>query len=517
MANIGSLTANLRLESAAFIRDMTKAQRAVASNTAAMRRSMQQVERASRNVQRQFSQLRGAAVALAGALAVRQFTQFAKSAINTGDALAKQARQLQITASEFQRYRIEGELAGVATQKLESGIGAFTKRVGELRAGTGTLVTILDKSNVALKNQLLAATSTEEGLRIMLRAIQESGTAFDKQALSAAAFGRQAGQAMVLLADEAGTLNAEMVKLVTISDSVLKASEHLEDQFTLLKAAFSAGFDTSIIEGMAGSVEATAESMREAREIGEEFGRAVGAAMRGVAEAAKFVGRNMREIVAVAGALIALKLAGIVLGMAKAFLALAVAMRAAAAAGGIMAAVSAGAKKGLVGLAAAAATFAAIMVSIKETEPAILDAVEAVKQFGSGVADAGAGSGVAAKKVADLTKAQNQLTSDTLALIVAHKKSDAEYKRVKKSIDLHNDAMRQGVDVTTEQGRAWLEAARTARDLQDELAEMVRKREEDSRAMEEQVKRQQELMQEPFKNAIRGIQDSFTDAFENIF
>jgi hypothetical protein len=389
---MGSLVSDMRLESAAFQRDLGAVTRAINSQTAQQRRAMQRVEQAARRVQRQFSQLRGAVAALAGAFAVRQFAKFAQAAIDTGDAIEKQSKQLQISTAAFQRFSIEGELAGVTTEKLGSGLGAFTKRVGELRAGTGTLITILDKSNKALKNQLLAAGSTEEGFRIMLDAINNAGSAFDKQALSAAAFGRQAGQAMVLLAEEAGKLDPRMVALVTRSDEMIEASKDLGDQMTRLKRAFSAGFDTKIIEGLVGSidksVDAMVESMTEARRIGEEFGQAVGAAMRGVAAAVKFVGHNMREIVAVAGALIALKLAGVVIAMARAFLTLALAMKAAAVSGGLLAAVSAGAKKGLIGLVAAAAAFAAIMVNIEAVDASITDALQAFGTLTSGADDA---------------------------------------------------------------------------------------------------------------------------------
>lgn len=339
MASAGSLTADLRLESAAFIRDMGRAARAVETNTAQIRKSMRAVEAASRNVERQFGQLRNAAAALAGALAVHQFVKFTEAALATADSLAKQSRQIDLSAASFQRYRIEGQLAGVTTDKLESGVGAFVKRVGELRAGTGTLVTILDKSNKALKGQLLAAGSTEAALGIMLRTIRASGSAFEKQALSAAAFGRQAGQAMVLLADSAGTLSDEMVSLVSRSDSVLRAGEMLTDQITLLREAFSAGFDSAIIEGFVGAVDASVESMTAARTLGEQFGTAVGAAMRGVATAAQLVGDNLRLIAAGLAGIVVYKAATIFLGIASAVARYAAAVRTAAVATGALGAV----------------------------------------------------------------------------------------------------------------------------------------------------------------------------------
>jgi len=403
MATIGSLTASMSLESAAFQRDLGAVTRAINSQTAQQRRAMQRVEQAARRVQRQFSQLRGAVAALAGAFAVRQFAKFAQAAIDTGDAIAKQSKQLQISTEAFQRFRIEGDLAGVSTEKVGSGLGAFTKRVGELRAGTGTLITILDKSNKALKTQLLAAGSTEEGFRIMLDAINNAGSAFDKQALSAAAFGRQAGQAMVLLAEEAGKLDPRMVALVTRSDEMLAASEHLGDQLTLLRAAFSKGFDSAIIDGLTGSVEASVESMEEAGRIGKEFGQAVGAAMRGVAAAARFVADNMRLIGTAIVTLIALKAASFFVGLALAIVHFTTATLAAARATNLLNAILSRSVLGVVAklaitLGAAALTWEAF----GDEALAATDAIEAATKNLFGTLTSGAG---------DATDALNTTTS----------------------------------------------------------------------------------------------------------
>jgi len=70
MARIGSLVADMRLQSAAFTRDLKRAQRDISSSTAKMRRSMQAVERSSQNVSRQFSRLRAGAGSLVGVLAL---------------------------------------------------------------------------------------------------------------------------------------------------------------------------------------------------------------------------------------------------------------------------------------------------------------------------------------------------------------------------------------------------------------------------------------------------------------
>lgn len=522
MASIGSLTADLRLESAAFIRDMGRAQRAVASNTAAMRRSLRQVESATRGVQRQFSQLRGAAVALAGALAVRQFTSFTRAALDSADAIAKQADRVGVSTKNLQELRLAAQLTGVDVEKLDQGIGAFTKRLGELRAGSGALATLLNKTNVELKNQLIAATSTGEAFNIFLKALAETRNQADRVALSAAGVSRTVGIELSNLVREGAeatqALRDRMSELgLVMEERVLRAAERVKDDLTLLNQAFRTGFDTAIIRGLANSVDAGAESLREAREIGEEFGRAVGFAMRGVAAAAKFVAENIRAIAAVLAGLIALKAAAIVTGLAVAFVRLASAMKAAAATAGALAAIQAGLKKGLLGIAAATAAIAATLEALAQVDPEITKAIDAFKNLGA--AGEAAGDGITAADRA-IGKANGDLAvhiTQTRTLIASLKKGGDAYRRNKREFDLLNQAVREGIDVTTKQGRAWLELARDAAALDDELRKLQDDHRKAAEAAAEQARQARELALEPFRNALRGIQDAFTDTFEQIF
>ncbi|MEQ8226794.1 MAG: hypothetical protein RIA64_01820 [Rhodospirillales bacterium] len=427
--SVGSVVIDLGLESASFSRNVAKANSDLSRATTQMRLHMRSVDRAARDMSRQFGQLKSAAAAFAGVLAVRQFTQFTKSAIETGDALAKQSRQLGIAASELQRYRIEGDLAGVATEKLESGIGAFVKRVGELRAGTGTLVTILDKSNVALKEQLLAAKDTGEGIDIILKAIREAETAFDKQALSAAAFGRQAGQAMVLLAEEAGKLDGQMVNLVTRSDEMLAASERLNDEFTLFQSALSAGFDNAIVTGFAGSLDVTVESMRSAREVGETFGKAVGASMRALITVAKTVAENMRGITAAIAGLVALKAATLFTGIATATATFATATLAAARAQGVLNTIVS--KSVLGAIAKLAITLGAGALSWAAFGKEADAAAKAVDAAAKDIADSLSGAGGATQFVGAQQSAFDQLQESLVPAI----KAQREYAEGVKALD----------------------------------------------------------------------------------
>jgi len=383
MASIGSLTADLNLRSAAFLREMKSSRAALQSNTARMRASMRHLETASRRVERQFAGLKSAAGALAGALAVRQFSRFAKSAIESADAIAKTSDQLGIATDTLQEYRIAAGLAGVSTAKVDKGLGGFAKRLGELRAGTGSLLTLLDKTNQSLKSQLVAAGSTAEALSVLLRAMAGTANQADRLALSAAAFGRGAGIAFVNLvkngAGEVEALRARLAGLgLIMSEGVLRAAERLNDSLGLLNRAFRVGFDTAIIVGLTGSIKATEQSLKQARDLGVRFGQAVGAAMRGVAAAAELAARNLRAITAALAGLIALKAAVIFFGIATAVTRFAIALVTAARAANLLQLVMSKSVLGVIAKLAIVVGAAAIAWDTFDNE--INDASKAVRQ-----------------------------------------------------------------------------------------------------------------------------------------
>lgn len=69
-------------------------------------------------------------------------------------------------------------------------------------------------------------------------------------------------------------------------------------------------------------------------------------------------------------------------------------------------------------------------------------------------------------------------------------------------LQTQNDLKRRGIDLTSEQARQEIELTRKIAATKAEL---------------EDIRQQREMFLEPLKNAIRGIQDAFTDAFEDIY
>ena len=127
----------------------------------------------------------GVAAAAVGGLAVA-----IRGLADEADTLAKTTRRLEFPIEEFQEWRFVAEQSGASVQEFDKGVEGFAKRLGEARAGTGSMVTILKKANPELLKQLKNTNNTADAFQIYLKAIRESKTAADKAALANAGFGR---------------------------------------------------------------------------------------------------------------------------------------------------------------------------------------------------------------------------------------------------------------------------------------------------------------------------------------
>lgn len=117
-----------------------------------------------------------------------------KGMADRADALAKRARRLQFPIEELQEWQFVAEQSGISAEMFDKSLEKFTKTVGEARAGTGTLITILRKSNPELLKQVLAAGNVSDAFDLYVKALRGTKNQMDKTALATAAFGRTGGK-----------------------------------------------------------------------------------------------------------------------------------------------------------------------------------------------------------------------------------------------------------------------------------------------------------------------------------
>lgn len=180
------------------------------------------------------------------------FVAAAKKTIDFADEIAKTADMVGLSTSALQELRVAADLAGISQGQLDSGLGALSKRMGELRQGTGALNTFLNKSDPAFKTLLQNTTDNEEAFRLIIGRLDTMTNAQDKAALSAAALGRTAGIAVskLSLAElDAGIRRARQLGLV-IDENLLRNAEKIKDEFTLATKVIQVQFMQAVLRIM---------------------------------------------------------------------------------------------------------------------------------------------------------------------------------------------------------------------------------------------------------------------------
>jgi hypothetical protein len=154
------------------------------------------------------------------------------------DTLAKTARSINFPIEEFQEWRFVAEQSGVKTAVFDKSIQKFTRSIGEMKGGYGSLYTALNKSNKPLLAQLKNTDNVSDALNIYLKAIGQTSEATGKAALSAAGFGR-AGIDMINIANESseaiGRLREQARENGVVTAKQAKAAEDYNDMQNRLK------------------------------------------------------------------------------------------------------------------------------------------------------------------------------------------------------------------------------------------------------------------------------------------
>jgi len=184
----------------------------------------------------------GKKMSLFGAIAIGAVGVMLKKFADAGDELAKFSRRIGIGVEALQQWRFAAGLSGIETESFDKAIGKLAKGIGEARANTGTLVTLLKKSNPELLKQLLTVDKTEDGLLLMVDALRKTSNAQDKAALATAAFGR-AGANLINLAENSEEalkgMRLESSKLGLITEAQAKSSEKFNDALLRAKLALT--------------------------------------------------------------------------------------------------------------------------------------------------------------------------------------------------------------------------------------------------------------------------------------
>ncbi len=221
------------------------------------RRAFASAKSRMEDMDKKVNALSGSMRALAGGAAigavVAGMSAVVKRSLDTVDAIDKQSGAVGLSTSAWQKYIFAASQSGVTQEKLASGMGALNKRVGELKAGTGSLTTFLRKYDKELYENVKASGSTEEAAKLIFKAMGEAETSMDRAALSAAAFSRGAGIEMQnMVRGGAGALDeltqkAEKLGIVLDEDLIANAV-NAKDELDVMSRVIDAQLTEALVK-----------------------------------------------------------------------------------------------------------------------------------------------------------------------------------------------------------------------------------------------------------------------------
>lgn len=251
--SLGVLTLDLIAKTGGFVAGMSKAERA----SAEWRKSVE------KNVKATATAVAAAGTAFA-AFAVYQ----TKSAIDSADALSKQAKSVGIAVEGLGALNYAAELSGVSVDELSGGLNRFNRSVDDAAAGIGAGAEAFDALNVSVRK-------TDGSLKSNYDLIEELSDAFAgmqdgarKSALAQDLFGRSGAKLIPLLnggSDGLASMAEEAEGLGLIIDTkTAVAAEEFNDNLTRLQKA-STALGTGIAKDLLPSLVRITTAMVDAR------------------------------------------------------------------------------------------------------------------------------------------------------------------------------------------------------------------------------------------------------------
>lgn len=256
MANLGTLTLDLIAKIGGFTGPMEKAERQ--SNKTAKQITRDQA-RAREEMKHTLSTAAkwGVGIAAGAATAAVAFT---KMSLQAADTIGKVAATAGVTTDTLQEMRHAASLSGISFDDLDKGMQSFNKRLGELKAGTGSLYTFLNKTDKALIDQLKTTRSTDDALDLMFKSMEKVTDESQRAALAASAFGRS-GQRITIMTESYEKLRKEARDLGLVIDAdLIKNAEAANDKLDTLSRVISTQLTSAVLE-LAPAIQTIAQAM----------------------------------------------------------------------------------------------------------------------------------------------------------------------------------------------------------------------------------------------------------------
>jgi hypothetical protein len=218
-------------------RTIGKIQSSVIKFTSKAAMGMRKLDRANARVRNTVTRGLKIGFAAASGVAIGLYAAINKTA-DSMDKLAKRARSINFPIEEFQEWRFVAEQSGVTSDVLDKSIQKFTKNVGDAKNKTGSLYTILKKSDRGLLNQLKSTKDSSQAFELLIDKIRKIKDPTLKASIASAAFGRS-GIDMVNMAnlgtEEIKKLRKQMRENGVVTEKQANLAEAYNDMMNRVK------------------------------------------------------------------------------------------------------------------------------------------------------------------------------------------------------------------------------------------------------------------------------------------
>lgn len=200
----------------------------------------------------------GAKVTAMAAGAAYALYRIVRGSVDAGDKLSEMADRVGLSIDAYAQLQFSAAQADVEQESFNAAMDQFNKRLGEAKAGGGSLLAFLQKVSPALAIQVKGAKTTEEALGLMTGAFERVEDPGKRAALSAAAFGRSGLQMGTWLHQGSKAIAEQRARYLALAGSQEKfargasdldnAMRETEMAFTGLSVAASAALFPALTE-----------------------------------------------------------------------------------------------------------------------------------------------------------------------------------------------------------------------------------------------------------------------------
>lgn len=191
------------------------------------------------NVGREVSALAKRLVATASIAGVALFA-ITRSAVDAGDAQAMMADRLKVSVDAYAQLSFAAAQADVSQEQFNTSMDQFNRRLGEAKAGTGSLAGLLKRVSPALLAQLKGAGGNEEAFRLMADAMSKLEDPGKRAALAAAAFGKSGTVMVGMLAEGNAKIDERRRRFLELAGSQEKFARGAGDLDNAMREASTA-------------------------------------------------------------------------------------------------------------------------------------------------------------------------------------------------------------------------------------------------------------------------------------